>query len=317
MTAPPTATGSGGLRLAPASRVPLRDQIAVQVAAGVRAGDYGPGDRLPSARRLSRRLSVHRDTVRAAYRRLAGRGLVTIRPGSGVYVAEPRKDGFRGFLARERAAGRSFDEVARLMERWRRAVSARRVTLAGPDEGLREVWAAELRPALEPVGVRISHLSTAEALEAPGRLASSVVAGPAGALDALDRALPRWAATVQLRPGPPPRLRRLLLRLPRGAVLAFVTRSEAFARQARELTASLRDGEVALRAAEPDAGPRLDRPLRVARFVLTDMSCRPAVRGRVEGRRLLTIRQLPPGIGRELARCFGPAPSNARKEPTS
>lgn len=314
MTAPPTAASSAGLRLAPASRVPLRDQIAVQVAAGVRAGDYGPGDRLPSARRLSRRLSVHRDTVRAAYRRLAGRGIVTIRPGSGVYVAEPAEEGFRGFLARERAAGRSFDEVAHLMERWRRAVSARRVTLVGPDAGLREVWAAELRPALDPVGVRTSHLSTSEALEAPERLAASVVAGPAGALDALDEALPRWAGTVQIRPGPPPRLRRLLLRLPRGAVLVLVTRSGTFARQARELATSLREGEVALRAAEPDAGPRLDRRLRVARFVLTDMSCRPEVRQRVEARRLLTIRHLPPGVGREMARCFGPAPGDGGRD---
>lgn len=310
MTARPTSGGSGALRLAPASRIPLRDQIAVQVAAGVRAGEYGPGDRLPSARRLSRRLSVHRDTVRAAYRRLAGRGLVTIRPGSGVYVTEPTEDGFRGFLARERAAGRTFDEVARLMERWRRAVSARRVTLVGPDAGLREVWAAELRPALDPIGVRTSNLSPAEALEDPGRLATSIVAGPAGALGALERALPRWAGTVRLRSGPSPRLRRLLLRLPRGAVLVLVTRSDALARQARELTASLRDGEVALRAGEPDAGPRLERPLRVARFVLTDMSCRPEVRGRVGRRRLLTIRQLPPETGRELARCFGPVPSN-------
>lgn len=314
MTARRAAGGSGGLRLAPASRIPLRDQIAVQVAAGVRAGDYGPGDRLPSARRLSRRLAVHRDTVRAAYRRLAGRGLVTIRPGSGVYVTEPAEEGFRGFLARERAAGRSFDEVARLMERWRRAVSARRVTLVGPDAGLREIWEAELRPALGPVDVRVSHLSPSDALEAPDRLAASVVAGPAGALEALDPALPRWAGTVQLRPGPSPRLRRLLLRLPRGAVLFLVTRSEAFARQARELAASLREGEVAMRAVAPDPGPSLDRALRVARFVLVDMSCRTDVRERVEGGRLLTIRHLAPGTGRELARCFGPPAAAAGED---
>lgn len=312
-------SGPGGLdmKLAPDHRVPLRDQIAVQMAAGLRDGAYGPGDRLPSARRLSRRLAVHRETVRAAYRRLAGRGLVSIRPGSGVYVSEPEEDGFRGFLARERAAGRSFADVARLMERWRRALSSRHVSLAGPDADLRRVWAAELRPDLQAVGVTLSHLSPADLRAEPDRLSASLVAGPAGALTELEGDLPRWAGTVRLRPGPSPRLRRLLLRLPAGAVLALVTRSDAFARQARELAAGLRDGEVAVRAVEPDDGDALERLTRVARFVLADMCCRPGLRRRVRGGRLLTVRHLAPGVAQEIARCFGPplpTATGARRE---
>lgn len=308
------AAGAGRrleMRLAPGHRVPLRDQIAAQLAAGVRAGDYGPGDRLPSVRRLSSRLAVHRDTVRAAYRALAGRGLVEIRPGSGVYVTRPERNGFRGFLAREREAGRSFADVARLVQRWRRSLRSRHVTLVGPDAGLREVWADELRPGLEAEGVGLSVLAPADLREAPERLSGTLVAGPPGALDGLDDVLPRWAATVQLRPGPSPRLRRLLLRLPEGAVVALVTRSDTFARQVRELGAGLRDGEVAVRPVGPRRDERFARTIRVARFVLADVSCRRDVRGFVESERLLTVRHLPVGLAREMARCFGPPAEEA------
>lgn len=297
------------IRLAPSSRVPLRDQIAVQMASALRARDYDAGDRLPSARALSRRLGVHRETVRGAYRSLAGRGLVEVRPGSGAYVASPPAGAFRSFLARERAAGRSFGDVDRLLDRWRRAVAARRVTVVGPEEQIRRVWVAELRPDLEPAGVSLAHLSPEEARRRPRRLHRTVTVGPAAALAALEDRLPPWTETLVLRAGPPPRVRRLLLRLPVGSVVALVTRSPLLRRQIRELAASLRDGDVAVTAVGPDGGSRRDRALRVARFVLADMACRPGLRRRVGRERLLTLRHLAPETGRQLARCFGPPPA--------
>lgn len=310
MSAPPATRSRDEIHLATGLRVPLRDQIAAQLAERLRREALGPGDRLPSARSLSRRLDVDRGTVRAAYRRLAGRGLVTIRPGSGVRVAEPSDEPFRAFLAAERDDGRTFAEVGRLMERWRRAVSDRRVVVTGPDAGLRALWADELGAALEPADVRVEHLSPETAREEPRRLERSVVVGPAGLLSDLDGHLPRWTATLPLRPGPAPRLRRLLLQLPGGAVVALVTRTDALARQIDELAAGLRAGEVAVAVADPGSGERLDRALRVARFVLADVPCRPLLRERIDGRRLLTIRHLDPEAGRELARCFEPAAGN-------
>lgn len=313
---PPVRSGVG-MQVAPESRIPLRDQIAVQVAAGLRSRAFGPGDRLPSSRALSRRLGIHRGTVRAAYRTLAGRGLVTIRPGSGVYVSEPAPDAFRAFLAAERAAGRAFSDVGRLMERWRRAVSARHVTVVGTDTGLRELWTAELASALEPAGVAVSHLPPSVVRDEPARAGRSVLAGPVGAMDGLEGHLPRWAETVVLRPGPSRQLRRLLLQLPVGAVLAAVTCSDALLRQIRELAACLRGEGVAVTGAAPGSGARLERALRVARFVLADVTCRPVLRRRVGRERLRTIRHLPPEAGEELARCFGPPPEARRDDDAS
>jgi GntR family transcriptional regulator, transcriptional repressor for pyruvate dehydrogenase complex len=47
-----------------------------------------PGDRLPSVRELEVDLQASRTVVREAIRSLAGRGVIRIQPGSGLYVAE-------------------------------------------------------------------------------------------------------------------------------------------------------------------------------------------------------------------------------------
>lgn len=305
----PAGARAWDLSLAPSSRVPIRDQIAVQIVAAVRAGVYGAGDRLPSVRALAGRVGVHRNTVRAAYRELAGRGVVVPRPGSGVFVAPvgPPAAGapLRRFLARERASGRTWSDVAELMGRWREAVGARRVTVVAADEDLRAIWVEELRESLEPVDVTVVGLPLAEARAHPDRLARTVTAAPAGCLAELGPSLPRWTEGVLLRPGPSPRTRRLLFRLPSGSVLTVVSGSAALRRQTRELASALRDGEVAVRGLAPEDAGRRGRLLRVARFVLTDVTCRPAVARVVGERRVLTLRHLSRETGRELARCFG------------
>jgi GntR family transcriptional repressor for pyruvate dehydrogenase complex len=68
----------------PASR--LYQQVAEQLISSIRAGDYGPGDRLPAERELAQRFSVSRPTVREAVIALELDGLVEVRVGSGVYV---------------------------------------------------------------------------------------------------------------------------------------------------------------------------------------------------------------------------------------
>ncbi len=70
----------------------LADQIYRQIREAIGAGQLRPGDPMPSSREFARRLSVSRNTVVAAYDRLAAEGLLRSRPGSGVCVAEPGAD---------------------------------------------------------------------------------------------------------------------------------------------------------------------------------------------------------------------------------
>ncbi len=66
----------------------LYQQVAAAVSAGIRAGRYVPGSRLPSERDLAEEYNVSRPTVREAMIALEIRGLVEARPGSGIYVTE-------------------------------------------------------------------------------------------------------------------------------------------------------------------------------------------------------------------------------------
>src|SRR5690348_17673599 len=51
-------------------------------------GSYHPGQRLPSERELGQQLGVSKTVVREAIRSLAARGLVEVRPGSGMYIRQ-------------------------------------------------------------------------------------------------------------------------------------------------------------------------------------------------------------------------------------
>jgi len=295
------------LRLHPESPIPLHRQLAAQLGAAVREGRWDPERRLPSARALAGRLGVDRGTVLAAYRDLAGDGLVRVRPGSGAYVSGPEPgagsgggtDAFRAFVARERARGAKTAELAELFSRWRASVGAGRVVVAEEEPGLAGLWRAELE-ALLP-GVRVETALPSELRRAPARAEGAVVAASARHVLGLRAALPPWVEVVPLRPPGGAPERRLLLRMAVGAVILLVSVSPVLRRRFREVAAGLRGREVAAVALPPEPTPRLERTLRVARFVLADVACRPRLEGRVDPRRLLGLRVLDPAVGAELA----------------
>ena len=64
----------------------LYRQIADQIRALVRSGEYTAGQRLPPERDLARQLGVSRPSVREALIALEVEGLVEVRIGSGIYV---------------------------------------------------------------------------------------------------------------------------------------------------------------------------------------------------------------------------------------
>lgn len=68
----------------------LSDRIYRQVLDAILDGRLRPGERLPPTRELAARLRVSRNTVSAAYDRLAAEGFLSVRVGAGTFVrAEP------------------------------------------------------------------------------------------------------------------------------------------------------------------------------------------------------------------------------------
>ncbi|MBA2533973.1 MAG: GntR family transcriptional regulator [Rubrobacter sp.] len=110
----------------PRSGVPIYVQIVDQVRHAIEVGGFGPGERLPTVRRLAGDLAIAPNTIVKAYNELQRAGLVESRPGVGTVVA----DGV-GEVARGR-------QVAEIFRRLR--VIARDAAALGISED--DLWAS-------------------------------------------------------------------------------------------------------------------------------------------------------------------------------
>lgn len=72
--------------LDPKSPVPLYEQIALRIKAGVATGELRPGDALPSVRQLAGKLRINPATAVQAYRGLEEEGFVELRQGAGTFI---------------------------------------------------------------------------------------------------------------------------------------------------------------------------------------------------------------------------------------
>jgi len=110
----------------PRSGIPIYVQIVDQVRHAIEVGGFGPGERLPTVRRLAGDLALAPNTIVKAYNELQRAGLVESRPGVGTVVA----DGI-GEVTRER-------QVAEIFRRLR--VIARDAAALGISED--DLWAS-------------------------------------------------------------------------------------------------------------------------------------------------------------------------------
>jgi len=78
--------------LEPKETLPVFLQIARAVVEDVRRGRLRPGDELPGSRSLARSLSVHRNTVLAAYNELAAEGWITVEAARGTFISRELPD---------------------------------------------------------------------------------------------------------------------------------------------------------------------------------------------------------------------------------
>lgn len=92
------------LALDPTSAEPIFLQIARAIADDIRRGRLRAGAELPGSRALARSLSVHRNTVLAAYRELAAEGWIEASAARGTFVSAELPDPTPRRFARRAAA---------------------------------------------------------------------------------------------------------------------------------------------------------------------------------------------------------------------
>ena len=76
------------IRIDLASPRPVYEQIVSSLRALLVAGEFSPGEQLPTVRQLAVDLGVHHNTVAEAYRVLAREGWLDLRRGRGATVVE-------------------------------------------------------------------------------------------------------------------------------------------------------------------------------------------------------------------------------------
>ncbi|MFF5082419.1 GntR family transcriptional regulator [Actinoplanes sp. NPDC000266] len=105
------------------SREPLSSQIEACARRGVASGELAVGEQLPPAAELAKALSVDRNTVLAAYRRLRDDGVLEFRRGRGARVASavtepaPVTEAARTLVEVARRHGLGRHDLLRLIER--------------------------------------------------------------------------------------------------------------------------------------------------------------------------------------------------------
>ncbi|MGH3436781.1 MAG: FadR/GntR family transcriptional regulator [Sciscionella sp.] len=77
----------------------LSDKVVADLRRAIVYSEYEPGSRLPTAETLCETLGVSRSVVRDALRTLSSMGLVEVRHGHGIFVAQPRDDALTNALA--------------------------------------------------------------------------------------------------------------------------------------------------------------------------------------------------------------------------
>jgi GntR family transcriptional repressor for pyruvate dehydrogenase complex len=137
----------------------LAQTVGRQIELLILRGILRPGERLPAERELADKLGVSRPSLREAIADMSARGLLTSRPGSGVYVAEALAATFpepliRLFAAHDEA---DFDYIA--FRRDIEALAAERAARLGSDTDLTVVASCFAR-------MEAAHLKKNPAVEA-------------------------------------------------------------------------------------------------------------------------------------------------------
>ncbi|MGH2778877.1 MAG: FadR/GntR family transcriptional regulator [Actinomycetota bacterium] len=134
-------------------RIDRTEHVRRQLETALRRGDYGPGDQLPSERKLGEMFGVSRVSVREAVSALKAVGLVHVQQGRGCFVSAPQEEGYAGSFTRWLEA--HSEEVMELL------------AVRGALDELAAGYAAEHAGSLELKAIKAAHVSFAKAAKNP------------------------------------------------------------------------------------------------------------------------------------------------------
>ncbi len=122
--------------LEPIKKTRLSNAVTVQLTRLIVSGEIAAGERLPPERELSQRLSITRTSLRESLRKMENMGLVSIRPGDGIYAEDYRSMATLDFVRFILSEGVNVDlDLIRAIEEVRRIFSVKLIELAAEQIG--------------------------------------------------------------------------------------------------------------------------------------------------------------------------------------
>ena len=279
------------LSISKESPVPVKDQLIEQIGLQIASGTLKAKDKLPSIRQLAQKLDIHHSTVTAAYNQLEEAGLLEIRQGSGVRVANRSLAGdsqkelslealFKQCLARAAESGLSRDQVSSFAERMLKAKPIERILVVDRNEDFHPLLSAELAPnfSLPVQPISFDKLSKNQALLADSLIVTSFYhLYPLQSLD-LD---PTRFVVCTVEPGREEM--DALTALKPGSLVAIVSISKTLLKMANNMAAAIRGEEVAVRTLSTDEKQEIQYVMKHANLVLCDRPSEAVVKA-VSGR---------------------------------
>ncbi len=153
--------GIGGTTTLLEGPIPLYRQLRQVIREQIAAGEWKPGDRIPTIRELCQRYGVSRTTVVQAVNALIQEGLLTGRQGKGIFISRPKVEQgpFRLVSFTEEMIRREFTPGTKMLALFRTPAPTEVARKLGLEPGESVVVLERLRLADgEPRGVMRSYL---------------------------------------------------------------------------------------------------------------------------------------------------------------
>jgi len=194
------------IRVSKESEVPVRQQLAEQIAFLITTDKLKAGQALPSVRELARRLKIHHNTVSHAYQNLVRRTWLVRRRGSRVVVRSltdlKRPTGTQDLdelinMTIQAARARGYSLQA-LRERLRERLLAEppdHILVVDQEPGLQRLLQAEIR---EVLGWPVECCAREDLVQNPGRAIGALVVAPQYAMEDVEPLVPSARLTLSI-----------------------------------------------------------------------------------------------------------------------
>ena len=277
------------------SSVPIRDQLIEQIGLQIAAGSLIAHEKLPSIRALADRLGVHYSTITAAYNHLAEVGLLEVRQGSGVRVAQTGRrsenestflsleEMFNDFLARVAERGYSLDEVRALADNFRERPKVKRILAVDANKDFHKVISGELTPYFD---LPVVTITPSELIANLGELEGSLTVTSLYHLFSFQKYVKDLTRLIACNIEPGRSELAAVETLPANSLVVLVSVSPTLMHMASNLVAAMRGEDIAVRSIERDDDKELTYIVKHADFFICDSLSQEKVKALVPANKM-------------------------------